>query len=83
MSRRLIALLILLCFHSYSYGSERAVMRVFLNNQEKGDFFCIMADGGRLLFSPGDMLAIGLQRYPKGLKPERMDMCISIPFLLG
>jgi outer membrane usher protein len=66
MFRRLIALLMLISFYTYSYGAEQAVMKVFLNNQDKGDHFFIMAEGGRMLLPPEDLLAIGLAIIPEG-----------------
>lgn len=66
MSRLFFVLLILFCLHAHSYAAERAVMKVFLNNEDKGDYFFIMTDTGRVLVSPEDMLKMGFAKAPAG-----------------
>jgi len=60
----LIALLILLFSCASSYGAERAVVKVELNGEDKGEYFVLMSGGGRVLVSVEDLLQMGFREAP-------------------
>jgi outer membrane usher protein len=64
---RLVALLMLLCLPAYAYGAEKAVLKVYVNKEEKGEYFFIL-DGGRILASPQDLLDMGFKEAPQGVE---------------
>ena len=72
ISRRLVpnicvtALLVIFCLPSYSYGTVRGIADVFLNHENKGSYFFILTDEGKILLSPEDLLKMGIQEIPEG-----------------
>jgi outer membrane usher protein len=65
MRIRLLALLVLLSLPVYAYGSEKAVLKVYVNTEEKGEYFFIL-DGGRILISIQDLLDMGFTEVSQG-----------------
>lgn len=60
-----LILVCLLCFHVTSYGAEQAVLQVFLNTENKGEYFSMITEGNRILLSSEDILSIGFKEIPE------------------
>lgn len=60
-----LILLCLLCFQTASYGAERAVLKVFLNEEDRGEYFGIVTGENRVLFSSSDIVAMGFRTLPE------------------
>jgi outer membrane usher protein len=59
-------LLALLLLPPNVHGADRAIANVVLNHENKGDYFFILTGEDRLLFSPQDLLDMGIRVIPEG-----------------
>ena len=50
----------------YSWGTEKAILRVVVNKEDKGVYFLIVTPEGDILFSKEELKKIGLRKLPEG-----------------
>ncbi len=56
----------MLLIQAVSYANDAAIMKVFLNEEEKGDVFLVVTSAGDVLVSPGDLKELGFREAPAG-----------------
>ncbi len=67
--RALFLLILFLLLPANSFSAEKAVMKVFLNTEDQGDHFVVMAQGA-VLFPVNDLIEMGFKDIPKGAALE-------------
>ncbi len=51
---------------SFSHASEKAIVKILLNSEDKGEYFIVLAPYGEILFTPEDLLEMGFKEVNRG-----------------
>lgn len=75
-----LLLAMVLFIQTPSHAAENAIMKVIVNQEEKGDVFLLVTPTGDVLLSPDDLKELGFSEAPTGIRMEQ-DSYVSLASL--